>query len=1509
MLKTFTLLLACLLGMHTLFAQTPTISINTSQIQWKACVDAPFSVPVVVSGGFSSDNKFSIQVRDSGSEKEIAVLPAVLSGNSLTFSFKDASRYPNPSVQFRVLSSAPKTQSAWTPYGFNVYNKGSLILSTKVKADTLNEFDQLTILLRCFSTSYVQATLNDSTRLQFYGSPDEINSVHNITVTEQQAYTIAHAENGCGAMDVSGQVKVVINKPSLKTISIMPNSVCEGSEVKVSFSTSGPALPAQTRFKVRFNDEKGFFVDVPAERNDNYVVAKFPDSFGLSFASEFTASILTENPALVDNASRVRFMVWPQPQAIFNSQSFTASVGEPVSLQMILQGIPPITVELNDGSKQTLNYPGTTGFTLFPYQTTTYSVKSVKTGCQNPAYTGNQEVEVKMNPGIKFAVNQAANVICAGSKGSVQFQSNVEFTDATQFWIEATNDNTAEKLRFPATRSGDKLEFVVPQRAEGYANMGFNIVTNSPNLVSPKVYNIQIQTVPDILYFNDNNNVFDKPTNVRLNYQLRGGGPYMVEQPDGSKLNVSGDYGPVFELYLKQDLDFQLKSVSNTCFRNEKTAVQPLRIVTTTATGLFLEPVKRIICSGDSVEVTFGKTGNFSIGNKYLVQLSKDCCNFETIGIVTAPGTYKFRVNSDLAAREASIRIASTNPVVFSQSQRLDVQTKPESISLYPQGTENDPAVIYSYQLPGYINFNSQNGAAKSIVYTENGILKTFIPEDYNSTSIPLNPVIGKVNAFEIKSVSNACGTFPVNLKTYTLPMPYEMSIEGSGFNNTVCAGFPLSVAVQVGDVNATFSLQIAKSGTKDYVTLLSGEKSRFLQTTLPAKTAAGSYHLRAVSSDGVSTAPLNIMVSATPTATISSGEQSGIINVDSGNQITLKSKLTGGGMYTLVYEDNSVQNMYDSEGTRWVTPVKSGQYFIKSVSNTCGFGTATGSVTVKVKPVLTFNINASTICEGGTINATYKLGGDVDLSNDYIRFELADKNTNTRIQLDSTRILSGSRILKLPATLPASGYHILCFVSKYNLSSTYYMNVGQKAEVVISGNTVINAGEKAKIQLLTLKGNYESTTYMLSDGTQGDLYGYPGAIDYITVMPTVTTNYTITTLANVCGAGSATGTATVEVNPASQRSVTVTGIQDFMQNGTCAGDTILVTYKTKGTFTAANKMTVQISDPTGKNFRNLVTIGNVSPLRAILPSDVTEGSQYRVRTAASDPSTGAGAFEDFVSVMRRARARFATENIVFDETSNPKLTVLLEGSSPWKFRVGLDLGFQEFNSTEPKQVIEMYQASPDVYYRLFSVQNACGAGTIDKPSIVHSKMVIGPDVPPLPVTLASFLAKKEKSTALLVWTTASESRSDHFEVQHSTDGKSWNTVTNVSASGESSDSVNYGYVHESPVLGSENLYRLKMVDTDGSYTFSKIKSLTFDVDVSLVMFPNPVSETLTIQYQDWKKVKNVQLLNSSAVSVYDSGNNPVVHVDVRKLQPGLYFLKMTKGDKTTLVQKIIIAR
>lgn len=91
----------------------------------------------------------------------------------------------------------------------------------------------------------------------------------------------------------------------------------------------------------------------------------------------------------------------------------------------------------------------------------------------------------------------------------------------------------------------------------------------------------------------------------------------------------------------------------------------------------------------------------------------------------------------------------------------------------------------------------------------------------------------------------------------------------------------------------------------------------------------------------------------------------------------------------------------------------------------------------------------------------------------------------------------------------------------------------------------------------------------------------------------------------------------------------------------------------------------------------------------------------------------------------------------------------------------------------------------------------------------------------PLPVTLSEFNVFKYENTAQLKWTTVSESNSQYFELQRSEDATSWNVINKQNARGESKGVVNYSFIDNTPLNGS-NYYRLKMVDADASFAYSK---------------------------------------------------------------------------------------
>jgi hypothetical protein len=175
-----------------------------------------------------------------------------------------------------------------------------------------------------------------------------------------------------------------------------------------------------------------------------------------------------------------------------------------------------------------------------------------------------------------------------------------------------------------------------------------------------------------------------------------------------------------------------------------------------------------------------------------------------------------------------------------------------------------------------------------------------------------------------------------------------------------------------------------------------------------------------------------------------------------------------------------------------------------------------------------------------------------------------------------------------------------------------------------------------------------------------------------------------------------------------------------------CIGDTALVTFTSKGNFSAGNVMTVQISDTTGKNFRTIPTVGKTSPLKAALPADMFSMKAYRVRVVASDANTASGAYQNPLYVSQKAKANLQSESVIYDGIVNPKIVVLLEGGGPWQYQYGTDLSIQYRYSALSADTITLLQASPNQYYKLFSVSNSCGVGTIESPGTVRVEVITG---------------------------------------------------------------------------------------------------------------------------------------------------------------------------------------
>ena len=174
-----------------------------------------------------------------------------------------------------------------------------------------------------------------------------------------------------------------------------------------------------------------------------------------------------------------------------------------------------------------------------------------------------------------------------------------------------------------------------------------------------------------------------------------------------------------------------------------------------------------------------------------------------------------------------------------------------------------------------------------------------------------------------------------------------------------------------------------------------------------------------------------------------------------------------------------------------------------------------------------------------------------------------------------------------------------------------------------------------------------------------------------------------------------------------------------------------------------------------------------------------------------------------------------------------------------------------------------------------------------------------------LPVKLVNFQANAERDVVNLSWVTTSEENSKYFEIQRSADAKNWKILgfVNVkSINGNSASTLTYGFTDPTPLNGP-NYYRLKMVDLDDTFAYSRIQSASVDTPLArMVAYPNPVSGgKLTIAITGTQSY-NAEVHNLSGVRVLQQNLGKDRELNVSGLVSGLYVLsvKSASGDVHT---------
>lgn len=178
------------------------------------------------------------------------------------------------------------------------------------------------------------------------------------------------------------------------------------------------------------------------------------------------------------------------------------------------------------------------------------------------------------------------------------------------------------------------------------------------------------------------------------------------------------------------------------------------------------------------------------------------------------------------------------------------------------------------------------------------------------------------------------------------------------------------------------------------------------------------------------------------------------------------------------------------------------------------------------------------------------------------------------------------------------------------------------------------------------------------------------------------------------------------------------------------------------------------------------------------------------------------------------------------------------------------------------------------------------------------------------PVTLMTFEAHKKANKALLVWATATEEQNRGFNVERSSDGRSWSTigfVASLAENGKSALKLDYDYTDNNPLNG-RNYYRLKQVDHNGTYAYSDVRMLTFDKGTTIDIYPNPAANFVNL----------AGLSGNEQIYVYDvSGRivkqlkteSTMIQIPLDNLDQGMYQIKIVDQEGNTSAHKIMKSR
>lgn len=175
----------------------------------------------------------------------------------------------------------------------------------------------------------------------------------------------------------------------------------------------------------------------------------------------------------------------------------------------------------------------------------------------------------------------------------------------------------------------------------------------------------------------------------------------------------------------------------------------------------------------------------------------------------------------------------------------------------------------------------------------------------------------------------------------------------------------------------------------------------------------------------------------------------------------------------------------------------------------------------------------------------------------------------------------------------------------------------------------------------------------------------------------------------------------------------------------------------------------------------------------------------------------------------------------------------------------------------------------------------------------------------PLPLTLLSFTAVRSGANGLLQWSTSDAAGTSRFVIEKSTDNLHYTALDSVAAAADANGVNNYQYTDTHLVHGI-NYYRLRMVDQNGQFDYSPIRTIDGAGQGGITIYPNPVQNG-NLYISSTVNTQLIRLMDISGKTILQVETQGYLNsLPMGAIARGIYFVEVVTDTGST-VQKILV--